>query len=70
MRAHNRRIYRDDLAIVPLGVQRVAARYRWDVVDRPAEGDVTTAPSLVTLEELGLEHLRPEPADPTPEPSE
>ncbi len=54
----NRCIYRDDFDLLHNGAKRLANRFAWQIVERPAEGE-ETPPNLVTLEDIGLGRLRP-----------
>lgn len=58
----NRRIYRDDFELLHEGGQRMAKAFNWEVIDRPTE-PTDDDPSIVTLESLGLERMRPVPPE-------
>lgn len=61
-----RSIYRDDFELLHEGMKRMATVQHWILIERPAELDpeAPPAPKLVTLETLGLAHLRPIPEPP------
>jgi len=61
-----RRIYQDDFDLLHEGMRRCAKLYRWEIIARPSEADPDAPPDsrIVTLEQLGLGHLRPVPEPP------
>jgi len=63
MSLRQRRIYADDFELLHEGMKRLAKVNHWEVIDRPLEPaeEVPPDPRLVTLESLGLAHLRPVP---------
>lgn len=63
---HARRIYRDDFDLLHEGMKRCAKVHGWELIERPTEvdPDAPLDPRIVTLEQLGLQRLRPVPEPP------